>query len=230
MTIDGILFTGDDIKIGHQNYNFVGNIVVKYCIFTPSESQNNSYFVSVSNNAEESKRGSVTLEYNKIGNREVAFNSYYLVRLWAVKNVNIANNTFEVNPEFSGLQLLNLSVLSASTEASITIKNNNFINGPAGIAITPWKVGDGNWFNNFYEGKISVSNNYFENVAPTSMSNPMRNQVPIFISPEYNNDEEEQGRVENHGQFYNPDNSQIIVEGNLAEGSRDNIIVTTSTK
>ena len=230
LTIDGILFTGDGIKIGNQNYNFVGNIVVKNCIFTPSESQNNSYFVSVSNNAEESKRGSVTLEYNKIGNREVAFNSYYLVRLWAVKNVNIVNNTFEVNPEFSGLQLLNLSVLSASTEASITIQNNNFLNGPAGIAITPWKVGDGNWFNNFYEGKISVIDNYFENVAPTSMSNPMRNQVPIFISPEYNNDEEEQGRVENHGQFYNPDNSQIIVEGNLAEGSRDNIIVTTSTK
>lgn len=230
LTIDGILFTGDGIKIGHQNYNFVGNIVVKYCIFTPSESQNNSYFVSVSNNAEESKRGSVTLEYNKIGNREVAFNSYYLVRLWAVKNVNIVNNTFEVNPEFSGLQLLNLSVLSASTEASITIQNNNFLNGPAGIAITPWKVGDGNWFDNFYEGKISVSYNYFENVAPTSLSNPMRNQVPIFISPEYNNDDEEQGRVENHGQFYNPDNSQIIIEGNVAEGSRDNIIVTTSTK
>lgn len=120
--------------------------------------------------------------------------------------------------------------MSASTEASITIQNNNFLNGPAGIAITPWKVGDGNWFDNFYEGKISVSYNYFENVAPTSLSNPMRNQVPIFISPEYNNDDEEQGRVENHGQFYNPDNSQIIIEGNLAEGSRENIIITTSTK
>ena len=102
------------------------------------------------------------------------------------------------------------------------MKNNTFTNGPAGVTITSWKVGETPWSEDLFTGTIEITENTFNNVGLTSIENPLRNNVPIFISPEYVNDDATQGRVQDHGQF----DADITVEDNTYNGElRENVIV-----
>lgn len=139
-----------------------------------------------------------------------------------MKNVEVIGNVFEVDPGFAGLQHINISDLSGSEDASIIVNNNTFTNGPAGVTITSWKVGETPWSEDLFTGTIEITGNTFNNVGLTSIENPLRNNVPIFISPEYVNDDATQGRVQDHGQF----DADITVEDNTYNGElRENVIV-----
>lgn len=131
-----------------------------------------------------------------------------------MKNVEVIGNVFEVDPGFAGLQHINISDLSGSEDASIIVNNNTFTNGPAGVTITSWKVGETPWSEDLFTGTIEITGNTFNNVGLTSIENPLRNNVPIFISPEYVNDDATQGRVQDHGQF----DADITVEDNTYNG------------
>ena len=221
IVIDGIKFVGDGTKIGNSSYNAIGDLTVQNCIFEPTTSENN-FFIATNHNATESCRSTIRLINNHIGNTTTDYNSYYPVRLWAVKNVEVIGNVFEVDPEFAGLQHVNISDLSGSEDASIIVKNNTFTNGPAGVTITSWKVGETPWDEDLFTGTIEITGNTFNNVGLTSIENPLRNNVPIFISPEYVNDDATQGRVQDHGQF----DADITVEDNTYNGGlRENVIV-----
>lgn len=221
IVIDGIKFEGDGTKIGNSSYNAIGDLTVQNCIFEPTTSENN-FFIATNHNAMESCRSTIRLINNHIGNTTTDYNSYYPVRLWAVKNVEVIGNVFEVDPEFAGLQHINISDLSGSKDASIIVKNNTFTNGPAGVTISSWKVGETPWSEDLFTGTIEITGNTFNNVGLTSIENPLRNNVPIFISPEYVNDDATQGRVQDHGQF----DADITVEDNTYNGGlRENVIV-----
>lgn len=221
IVIDGIKFTGEGTKIANYQYNAIGDLTVQNCIFEPTTSENN-FFIATNHNATESCRSTIRLINNHIGNTTTDYNSYYPVRLWAVKNVEVIGNVFEVDPGFEGLQHINISDLSGSEDASIIVKNNIFTNGPAGVTITSWKVGETPWSEDLFTGTIEITGNTFNNVGLTSIENPLRNNVPIFISPEYVNDDATQGRVQDHGQF----DADITVEDNTYNGGlRENVIV-----
>lgn len=224
VVVDGIAFTGEGTKIGNSQYNAIGDLTVQNCTFTPSGNAN-SFFVATNNNADENSRSTIRLYNNHIGNTTTTNASYYLVRLWAVKHVEVIGNTFEVNENFTGLQHINISNLSGSEEASIIIRDNTFTNGSAGINISSWKVGENPWSDDTFTGTIDVSGNRFINVAPVSMTSPSRNQVPLFISPEYNNDNIEEGRVAEHGLF----DAEITVADNIYENDLRKDVIANLT-
>lgn len=219
--IDGIKFEGEGTKIGNTSYNAIGELTVQNCIFEPATSENN-FFIATNHNATENCRSTVRLINNHIGNTTTDYNSYYPVRLWAVKNVEVTGNVFEVDPGFSGLQHINIANLSGSEDASIIIKGNTFTNGPAGVTISSWKVGETPWSEDLFTGRIEISGNTFNNVGQASIQNPLRNNVPIFISPEYVDDDATKGRAQDHGQF----DADITVADNTYNGDlRENVIV-----
>lgn len=221
IVIDGIKFTGEGTKIANSQYNAIGELTVQNCIFEPTTSENN-FFIATNHNATESSRSTIRLINNHIGNTTTDYNSYYPVRLWAVKNVEVIGNVFEVDPGFEGLQHINISDLSGSEDASIIVKNNTFTNGPAGVTITSWKVGETPWSEDLFTGTIEITGNTFNNVGLKSIENPLRNNVPIFISPEYIDDDAAKGRAQDHGQF----DADITVEDNTYNGElRENVIV-----
>ena len=227
IVVDGITFKGDGYKIANNQYNAISDLTIQNCKFIPSTSENNSFFIATNHNASDNCRSTIRLYNNKIGDKNVSFNSYYLVRLWAVKHVEVVGNLFEVQENFAGLQHINISNLSGAEDASIVVKNNTFVNGKAGVTISSWKVGDGTWSDNFYKGTIEVSGNTFINVAPNSISNPLRNNVPVFVSPEFKNDNVADGREVDHGQF----DADIIIKDNEYQGytPRENVIVNLRT-
>ena len=221
IVIDGIKFEEDGTKIGNSSYNAIGDLTVQNCIFEPTTTENN-FFIATNHNATESCRSTIRLINNHIGNTTTDYNSYYPVRLWAVKNVEVIGNVFEVDPGFEGLQHINISDLSGSEDASIIVKNNTFTNGPAGVTITSWKVGETPWSEDLFTGTIEITGNTFNNVGQTSIQDPERHDVPIFISPEYVDDDVTKGRVQDHGQF----DADITVEDNTYNGGlRENVIV-----
>ena len=221
IVIDGIKFEGEGTKIGNNNYNAIGDLTVQNCIFEPTTTENN-FFIATNHNATENCRSTIRLINNHIGNTTTDYNSYYPVRLWAVKNVEVIGNVFEVKSEFAGLQHINISNLSGEEDASIIVKNNTFTNGPAGVTISSWKVGETPWSEDLFTGTIEITGNTFNNVGLTSIQNPLRNNVPIFISPEYTDDDAAKGRAQDHGQF----DADITVEKNTYNGDlRENVIV-----
>lgn len=229
VVIDGVKFQygGENngvACIGNTQYNAIGELVVQNCIFVPNTSVQNNYFIATNHNAQDNCRSVIKLYNNTIGTADGTYNSYYPVRLWSVKQVEVIGNKFTVPEGFTGLQHINISNLSASADASIIVKDNTFTNGNSGVTISSWKVGEGTYANNFYTGKIEVTGNKFVNVAPNTIENPLRNNVPIFISPEYVDDDVTKGRVADHGQF----NTFVVVENNTYEGytPRENVIVS----
>ena len=210
--------------IGNISYNAIGELIVQNCTFIPNDQVVNNYFIATNHNPNDKCRSVIKLYNNKIGSADVTiYNSYYPVRLWNVKNVEVIGNEFTMPEDFAGT-LLNISKLSASEDASVVVKNNKFTNGRKGIAVTPWLVGESNHSENTFKGKIEISGNEFVNVAPTSMTEPELDEVPVYVAPKFVDDDINGDREKDHGMF----DTFVVVENNTYSGytPRENVIVS----
>ena len=181
VVIDGFALSGDGLKIGNNNYNTVGNLVVQNCTM---ETGNNlekgnvvnhnmyNYFVKVSGNAG-APYASVTVQNNYVSG--ALADLVTPIQLWDVKDATITGNVIELT-DAADHQAINISKMSE--QARIEVSGNKITGAGGGIYVTTWQLG-GNSTNQAakFTGTITVKDNTMTNVGSDGME-------PIFLGYE----------------------------------------------
>ena len=144
VTIDGIAFKGDGLKVGNNNYNTVGELIVKNCTMVCGKNLVNgvvnynqyNYFVKVSGNAG-APYAKVTVYNNKVtGTPE---KDVYTIQLWDVSVVDVSENLIYLTNAPAGHQAINISKMAEN--ATVIVEDNVIVNATGGIYVTTWLLG-----------------------------------------------------------------------------------------
>ena len=143
--IDGIAFKGDGLKVGNNNYNTVGELIVKNCTMECGKNLEKAdvvnynqynYFVKVSGNAG-APYAKVTVNNNKVtGTPE---NDVYTIQLWDVFVANVSENLIYLTDAPAGHQAINISKMAEN--ATVIVEDNVIVNATGGIYVTTWLLG-----------------------------------------------------------------------------------------
>ena len=141
--IDGIAFKGDGLKVGNNNYNTVGELIVKNCTMecgknlVKADNYNKyNYFVKVSGNAG-APYAKVTVNNNKVtGTPE---KDVYTIQLWDVFVANVSENLIYLTDAPAGHQAINISKMAEN--ATVIVEDNVIVNATGGIYVTTWLLG-----------------------------------------------------------------------------------------
>ena len=189
VVIEGFAFSGDGLKVGNNNYNSVGNLVVRNCtmecgqnIDTGNTSTNTygalNYFVKISGTAG-APYAKVTVEnnyvYGTLAKNPINNVVYSItpIQLWDVQKVVVKNNKIDVTNAPDN-QAINISIMAEDADIEVA---NNYIEGTGyGIFVTTWKLG-GNTVNGeaTFTGSVSIHDNKMYLVG---------DGTPIFIGYE----------------------------------------------
>ena len=142
VTIDGIAFEGDGLKVGNTNYNTVGNLIVKNCTMECGQNLEKAdnynkynYFVKVSGNAG-APYAKVTVFHNNVtGTPDDLVTP---IQLWDVYVANVSDNMIVLN-DAEGHQAINISKMAEN--ATVIVKDNVIANATGGIYVTTWLLG-----------------------------------------------------------------------------------------
>ncbi len=145
VTINGIAFEGDGLKVGNTNYNTVGNLIVKNCTMKCGQNLEKAdvvnynqynYFVKVSGNAG-APYAEVTVYNNKVtGTPE---KDVYPIQLWDVSVVDVSENLIYLTDAPAGHQAINISKMAEN--ATVIVEDNVIVNATGGIYVTTWLLG-----------------------------------------------------------------------------------------
>ena len=185
VTIEGIKFRGDGLKIGDSSYSTVDNLAVRYCIMECGDNLTSNpavagrygnakpnYFVKTQGNEYAS---SVVVEENYIYGEPAE--SVTPIQLWMVENATVRNNKIELT-NAQDHEAINISKLPANAEVEVS---GNTISGVGGgIYVTTWRLG-GNPDNaeEAFEGTVTVKDNILTCEASETLE-------PIFVGYETN--------------------------------------------
>ena len=143
--IDGIAFKGDGLKVGNNNYNTVGELIVKNCTMECGKNLEKAdvvnynqynYFVKVSGNAG-APYAKVTVNNNKVtGTPE---KDVYTIQLWDVFVANVSENLIYLTDAPAGHQAINISKMAEN--ATVIVEDNVIVNATGGIYVTTWLLG-----------------------------------------------------------------------------------------
>ena len=164
VTINGIAFEGDGLKVGNTNYNTVGNLIVKNCTMKCGQNLEKAdavnynqynYFVKVSGNAG-APYAKVTVNNNKVtGTPE---KDVYTIQLWDVFVANVSENLIYLTDAPAGHQAINISKMAEN--ATVIVKDNVIDNATGGIYVTTWLLGGTG--NCAFTGDIDIVNNVMD--------------------------------------------------------------------
>ena len=145
VTIDGIAFKGDGLKVGNNNYNTVGELIVKNCTMECGKNLEKAdvvnynqlnYFVKVSGNPG-APYAEVTVYNNKVtGTPE---KDVYTIQLWDVSVANVSENLIYLTDAPAGHQAINISKMAEN--ATVIVEDNVIVNATGGIYVTTWLLG-----------------------------------------------------------------------------------------
>ena len=145
VTIDGIAFKGDGLKVGNNNYNTVGELIVKNCTMECGKNLEKAdvvnynqynYFVKVSGNPG-APYAEVTVYNNKVtGTPE---KDVYTIQLWDVSVANVSENLIYLTNAPAGHQAINISKMAEN--ATVIVEDNVIVNATGGIYVTTWLLG-----------------------------------------------------------------------------------------
>ena len=142
--IDGIAFEGDGLKVGNNNYNTVGELIVKNCTMECGQNLEKAdvvnynqynYFVKVSGNAG-APYAKVTVFHNNVtGTPDDLVTP---IQLWDVSVANVSDNMIVLN-DAEGHQAINISKMAEN--ATVIVEDNVIANATGGIYVTTWLLG-----------------------------------------------------------------------------------------
>ena len=160
--IDGIAFEGDGLKVGNNNYNTVGELIVKNCTMVcgknlvKADNYNKyNYFVKVSGNAG-APYAKVTVYNNKVTGTPVK--DVYTIQLWDVSVANVSENLIYLTNAPAGHQAINISKMAEN--ATVIVEDNVIVNATGGIYVTTWLLGGTG--NCAFTGDINIVNNVMD--------------------------------------------------------------------
>ena len=164
VTIDGIAFKGDGLKVGNNNYNTVGELIVKNCTMECGKNLEKAdvvnynqynYFVKVSGNPG-APYAEVTVYNNKVtGTPE---KDVYTIQLWDISVANVSENLIYLTNAPEGHQAINISKMAEN--ATVIVEDNVIVNATGGIYITTWELGGTG--NCEFTGDIDVVDNVMD--------------------------------------------------------------------
>lgn len=178
VTIDGIYFTGDGLKVGDNQNSLVGNLTVENCVMVPGKNLDAStvgkygdnkanYFVKTQG----THTGAVVVLRNNLvtGTPVVC-----PVQLWSVKAVTVEDNVFAINNATTGA--INVSKMAHDATVSIT---GNKIDTYEAITVNTWRLDNAGYgeVTGTFTGKVTVQNNSLTGTAPAGEKDP----VAIFV-------------------------------------------------
>ena len=164
VTIDGIAFKGDGLKVGNNNYNTVGELIVKNCTMECGKNLEKAdvvnynqlnYFVKVSGNPG-APYAEVTVYNNKVtGTPE---KDVYTIQLWDVSVANVSENLIYLTDAPAGHQAINISKMAEN--ATVIVEDNVIVNATGGIYVTTWLLGGTG--DCAFTGDIDIVNNVMD--------------------------------------------------------------------
>ena len=178
VVIDGFKFTGDGLKVGDNNYNSVGNLIVENCIMETGENlsgntcghNSSNYFVKVSGGAAQGF-ANVIVRNNLVTGKPV--DNVFPIQLWHVKQALVVNNVIDLD-DAAGHEAISISILHPNAVVDVS---GNTINGCGGsIYVTNWKVNGQNEDTPDFTGIVAINNN--------TITGPESNFDPIFVGYE----------------------------------------------
>ena len=145
VTINGIAFEGNGLKVGNTNYNTVGELIVKNCTMECGRNLEKAdvvnynqynYFVKVNGNPG-APYAKVTVYNNKVtGTPE---KDVYPIQLWDVSVVDVSENLIYLTDAPAGHQAINISKMAEN--ATVIVEDNVIVNATGGIYVTTWLLG-----------------------------------------------------------------------------------------
>ena len=202
ITIEGIAFSGNGLKVGNANYNSVGNLVVRNCTFecgannslAPGDTYAAQNYLIKTNGNNDGSYASVTVENNLFFGKPA--DGIYPIQLWDVDNVKFTGNVVDFE-EFDG-DAVNISKMAI--DATVDVSDNAIVDAKTGIIVTTWLL-DGKEENATatFIGDITVADNTLTNIRGEE----------IFIG--YNPD----AKPENGGNAYGLLAGTQTVNGNI---------------
>ena len=166
ITVKGIFFTGDGLKVGDNNYNGVGTLTVENCAMQTGNSKaaNDSgyynmynYFVKVSSIDYGTKvvvKDNLVYGQGATGLAGGTKMPIHPIQIWKVNDVTVTGNTITLTST-NGHQAINISKPAKNFKAVVS---GNKINGTeGGIYITTWSAEKDS-----IQGDITVVNNIID--------------------------------------------------------------------
>lgn len=179
--ISGFALSGNGLKIGNNNYNSVGNLVVSNCTMKFGENLSNAsendfaglnYFVKT-NGAAGVPYASVNVYDNYVAG--TPNENIFPIQLWDVEHAFVADNTIILEDAVNHQAV---SIAKMKGDAEIQVTDNEISGAGGGIYITTWLL-DGNTEDGkaVFTGSVNVSDNVLTGAGTETFD-------PIFLGYE----------------------------------------------